>query len=171
MKSTAQIGGHPLHPMLIPYPFALLSSALVFDVGAAAGRRGWSRTAQHLTTAGLASAAVAAIPGIVDYFGTVPPGTQAKRSATIHALANASALVCFAVAHGNRDGDGRLPDASLGLAVLGAGLLGIGGWLGGQLVYHEHIGVADEDGVTGSVTELEESTVVVPSEPLQSDRS
>jgi uncharacterized membrane protein len=42
MKSTAHVNGHPIHPMLIPYPFALLSSALAFDTGArTAGRVGW----------------------------------------------------------------------------------------------------------------------------------
>lgn len=36
MKSTVHINGHPIHPMLIPYPFALLSAATAFDVAAAA---------------------------------------------------------------------------------------------------------------------------------------
>src|SRR5688572_25669340 len=110
MKSTAHINGHPIHPMLIPYPFALLSSAAVFDLGASmGGRESWSHTASHLTTAGLGTALVAAVPGVIDYFGTVPPGTTARRSATQHALSNISALVCFALATSTRREDGRLP--------------------------------------------------------------
>ena len=51
MKSTAHLNGHPIHPMLIPYPFALLSSAVLFDVGArmqrADRKASWSQTASH----------------------------------------------------------------------------------------------------------------------------
>jgi uncharacterized membrane protein len=149
MKSTAHINGHPIHPMLIPFPFALLSSATVFDVGASIASRGtWAQTGRHMTTAGLGSALIAAVPGIVDYFGAVPSRSTARRSATQHALCNVSALMCFALASISRRDDGHLPPSGLSLAVLGTGLLAAGGWLGGQLIYHEHIGVAD-DGTTG----------------------
>ena len=144
MKSTAQINGHPIHPMLIPYPFALLSSALVFDLGArTSGRAALSQTASHLTSAGLATALVAAVPGIVDYFGSIPPRTRARRSATTHALCNVSALACFAFAAAQRGQDQHLPDRALAVEALGTGLLSVGGWLGGELVYHEHVAVVD----------------------------
>lgn len=153
MKSTAHINGHPIHPMLIPYPFALLSSAVVFDVGARLQKRerrdAWSQTASHLTMAGLGSALVAAVPGIVDYFGTVPRGTQAHRTASQHAVSNVSALLCFAAAASTRRAERYLPTAGLALALLGTGLLSLGGWLGGQLVYHEHVAVVD--GESGGV--------------------
>lgn len=144
MKSTAQIAGHPIHPMLIPYPFALLSSAAVFDFAASiAKRRSWSSTARHMTNAGIGTALVAALPGIVDYFGTVPPRTTARRSATLHALSNLSALGCFALAGSRRQDDGRVGAAGLALEALGTGLLCVGGWLGGELIYREHIGIQD----------------------------
>jgi uncharacterized membrane protein len=144
MKSTAHIGGHPVHPMLIPYPFALLSSSVAFDIGANVARRpSWSQTARHLVFAGLGSAVVAAVPGIVDYFGTVPARTRARRDATYHAVCNVSALVCFGLAAARRRDDGRLPDGGVALALLGTGLLSLGGWLGGELVYQQHIGVVD----------------------------
>ena len=31
-KSTANIAGHPIHPMLIPFPIAFLVSAFVTDL-------------------------------------------------------------------------------------------------------------------------------------------
>ena len=145
MKSTAHLNGHPIHPMLIPYPFALLSGAAAFDLAASmTADRAWSRTARHMTAAGLGTALIAALPGIVDYFGTVPPRSSARRTATRHALSNVSALACFALAQSRRGVDGRLPSSGLVLSVLGTGLLALGGWLGGQLVYHEQIGVDDE---------------------------
>jgi len=133
--------------MLIPYPFALLSTAAIFNLAAAmTARRAWSQTARHMTIAGLGSALIAAVPGMVDYVGTVPPRTTARRSATQHALCNVSALSCFVVAESRRQEDERLPSAGLTLIVLGTAILALGGWLGGQLIYHEHIGVADDIG-------------------------
>jgi uncharacterized membrane protein len=147
MESTARIHGHPVHPMLIPYPFALLTSSVVFDLAAAGRPHGSaSTTARDLTRAGLASALVAAIPGIVDYFGTVPPRTTARRSATAHAVINLTALACFKVAQRYRGADGRLSGRGLGLAVAGGLALCAGGWIGGNLVYRERIGVEEEGG-------------------------
>ena len=145
MKSTAHVKGHPIHPMLIPYPFALLSSAVAFDIGARiTSRAGLSATAQHLTAAGLGTAVLAAVPGLIDYFGTVPPRTQARRDATTHALLNVSALACFALAQARRAREGRLPANGLALGIVATGLLSWAGWLGGELVYHHHVAVADE---------------------------
>ena len=31
-KSTAQIAGHPIHPMLVPFPIAFLAGTLVSDI-------------------------------------------------------------------------------------------------------------------------------------------
>jgi uncharacterized membrane protein len=144
MKSTAQVNGHPIHPMLIPYPFALLSSAVAFDLAArATGSATWSATATHLTAAGLGTAVAAAIPGVIDYFGSVPAG-KPHRDATTHALLNVSALACFGLAFARRGQGGRLPASGLALSVIGTGLLSLAGWFGGQLIYHHHVGVDDE---------------------------
>jgi uncharacterized membrane protein len=42
MKSKAVALGHPIHPMLIPFPFAFLIGAALFDApgGCATSRRG-----------------------------------------------------------------------------------------------------------------------------------
>jgi uncharacterized membrane protein len=146
MKSTAHVSGHPIHPMLIPYPFALLTGAAAFDVAARmTGRGEWSRTATHMSTAGLATALAAAVPGIVDYFGTIPRRSSARRTATQHVLFNASALACFAFARSTRGSGGRLSNGGLLGALLGTGLLCAGGLLGSTLVYHEHVGASEDD--------------------------
>jgi uncharacterized membrane protein len=143
MKSTARLAGHPIHPMLIPYPFALLTSAVAFDVGARlTGKRRWADTASQLVAAGLGTALVAAVPGIVDYFGSIPRRPQTKRTATFHAISNLSALACFAAAEARRR-SGSLPAAGLSLSLLGTALLSLGGWLGGELVYRERVGVEE----------------------------
>jgi uncharacterized membrane protein len=168
MKSTAQIKEHPIHPMLIPYPFALLSSAVVFDVGSRmTGKSSWSQTASHLATAGIGTALVAAVPGIVDYFGSIPSGTRAKRTATTHAISNVSALACFALARSQRRPGGRLSNGALALELLGTGLLSVGGWLGGQLVYHEHVGVVeDEPALTPARSLASDASTLPPAEEV-----
>jgi uncharacterized membrane protein len=146
MKSTAQINGHPIHPMLIPYPFALLTGGAAFDVGARmTGREAWSQTAAHMTNVGLGAALMAAVPGIVDYFGTIPRRSSASRTATQHALFNLSALACFAFARANRDDDRRVSNTGLAAGLIGTGLLCMGGLLGGTLIYKEHVGLDEED--------------------------
>jgi uncharacterized membrane protein len=147
MKSTAHINGHPIHPMLVPYPFALLTSGTVFDVGAQLNQRSsWSRTGKHLTFAGLGAALVAAVPGLVDYFGSLPRQSRARRTAATHALVNLSALACFAAAASRRGYDAYLPLGGVLLSVAGTGLLSLGGWLGGELVYRQHVGVIPGEG-------------------------
>ena len=131
--------------MLIPYPFALLSSAWAFDIaGRVAQRYWWSTTAEQLTYTGIATALVAAVPGIVDYFGTVPPQSSARRSATRHALCNLSGVACFALAAVTRRRDGYASNRGIAMATIGTGLLSIGGWLGGKLVYQERVGVVGQ---------------------------
>jgi uncharacterized membrane protein len=143
MKSTARLGDHPIHPMLIPYPFAFLSGALAFRVLAATrGDARLAQTADHLRTAGLCSAVVAAVPGIIDYLTAVPEGPP-MRTATSHALSNSSALVFFGAAawlNAREEPDRR---STIALEALGTACLSLGGWLGGKLSYHHHVGVLD----------------------------
>lgn len=145
MKSAARFMDHPIHPMLIPYPFAFLSGAAAFDVAAAArGDEGLGRTASHLRNTGIACALAAAVPGLVDYVTTVPAG-RPRNTATKHMLSNLSALGCFAGAALASRERGRPTAASLALQIAGAVLLSVGGWLGGSLSYHHQIGVDAED--------------------------
>lgn len=143
MKSKAVLLGHPLHPMLIPFPFAFLVGTLVFD---AAGWLGdapslWI-TGAYLGLAGIATAILAALPGLVDYFYTVPPASSAKARATKHMLANLSAVTLFAAAWWIRGAiDARPEMTQLALEAVGIALLGAGGYLGGTLVTRNLIGV------------------------------
>lgn len=144
MKSAARFHGHPIHPMLIPYPFAFLSSALAFDaVGLARQDERFGDTARMLTKAGIATALAAAVPGLIDYFLRVPQG-EAKTTATRHMLSNVSALGFFAAAAAARGDTARPTKTVLALEAVGTGLLSIGGWLGGSLSYHHMVGVDPE---------------------------
>lgn len=143
MRSAASFKGHPIHAMLIPFPIAFLVGA--FGAEAVAWLWPWaplSTTAGLLAMAGIAMALVAAVPGAIDYFRTVPPNSSGKTRATRHALANLGAVALFGVGLVVRGGVDAAP-APLPLAIWAAGLvlLSMGGWMGGTLVYRNQIGV------------------------------
>lgn len=129
--------------MLIPFPFAYLFGSAVVDAwGRLTGRASVFRTARHLNAMGLATAAAAAVPGLVDYAFAVPPRSSAKKRATDHLMANLSALALFAAARaGRRDADSAPPAWVVALELCGAGLLAAGGWMGGTLVTRNQISV------------------------------
>jgi nitrite reductase/ring-hydroxylating ferredoxin subunit/uncharacterized membrane protein len=143
MKSKAVLLGHPVHPMLIPFPFAFLTGAVVFDLaGSVWGSPAWWITGGHLAAAGILAAVIAAIPGFIDYLYTVPPKSSGKARATRHMAANLSAVALFALAWWMRGESTARPGlAVLALEVLGMGILGFGGYLGGTLVTRNLIGV------------------------------
>ena len=141
MRSRASYDGHPLHPALIPFPFAFLTGACVFDVlGWVFGITSWWTTGGHLAAAGVITALVAAIPGFIDYLYTVPPRSTGKQRATRHMLLNLTAVGLVAMAWlVRRNGPPRLD--VVGLELIAVGLLAIGGWMGGVLVSRNQISV------------------------------
>lgn len=142
MKSKASFRSHPIHPSLIPFPFAFLLGSVVFDLlGWASGTAAFTRTASHLVVAGLVTAVLAAVPGVIDYVYSVPPRSSGKKRALKHAMANVSALVLFALSWGLR-GPVRVPSApAIALELLGAAALLYAGWQGGVLVTRNMISV------------------------------
>ena len=143
MKSRAVVLGHPLHPMLIPFPIAFLAGAALFDVaGWLLDVPSWWTTGGHLGLAGIVAALLAALPGLVDYLYTVPPDSSGKTRATKHLLAMLSVVALFAAAWWIRGGAATRPGAIvLGLELIGLGLLGAGGYIGGALVTRNLIGI------------------------------
>src|SRR5215217_3179570 len=136
MKSKAILLGHPLHPMLIPFPFAFLTGAVVFDAaGWITDRAAWWTTGGYLSIAGVAMGLVAAVPGLIDYRYTVPPNSTGKTRATRHMLYNLSAVALFAIAWWMRRGAAPGPELFvLAIEAVALGLLGRGAYMGGTLV-------------------------------------
>lgn len=141
MKSRANVKAHPIHPALIPFPFAFLVGAFLFDLaGVVLARPAWFVTGGHLTLAGLVAGIVAAIPGAIDYLHSVPPRSSGRRRATKHALGNVLALALFTMSFLTRESGSP---TTITLLLEGAGTLALGyaGWLGGTLVTRNLIGV------------------------------
>ena len=165
MRSHAQVKAHPIHPSLIPFPFAFLIGALVFDaLGVILGRAELWTTGAHLTIAGIATGLLAAIPGAIDYVYTVPPNSSGKKRATRHALGNVTALLLFGISWFVR-GEGGTPGVgTLLLEFLGSAILSYSGYLGGTLVIRNMVSVDHRYANTGK---WQETTLTgAPGKPL-----
>lgn len=142
MRSKAHLKTHPLHPILVAFPIAFFIGAFLFDgLSLLTDTPGFWSTGNYLAIAGIIGALLAAVPGAIDYFYTVPPKSSAKDRATKHAIINLVNVFLFAFAlyYRNRD------DASPGLVVLiegvGIALMSVAGWMGGTLVHRNQIGI------------------------------
>jgi uncharacterized membrane protein/nitrite reductase/ring-hydroxylating ferredoxin subunit len=166
MRSKASYKGHPIHPALIPFPFAFLYGAFFFDlVGRLAARPSLWTTGSYLSIVGIIAALVAAVPGFIDYFTTVPPKSSGKRRATKHMLANLAAVTLFVAAWAVRgDAEAFPAPAVLVLEGIGVALLTAGGWMGGVLVNRNQIGVDHRYAQAG--TWKEERVHITPDQPV-----
>src|SRR3954469_22793910 len=141
MRSKASFRGHPSHPALIPFPLAFLIGAFAFDLAGVVFNRPalWS-TGSYLTVAGVIAGLIAAIPGIIDFFYTVPPNSSGKTRALKHASAMVSALILFTIAKWLRGDAATHPGLPvLALEALGSASLLFGGWHGGVLVSRNQV--------------------------------
>jgi uncharacterized membrane protein len=69
-RSTASFAGHPIHPMLIPFPIAFFVGTFVGDlVYWQTNIPAWAAATPWLLGAGLVMAALAAVMGLIDVFG------------------------------------------------------------------------------------------------------
>lgn len=143
VSSKASIAGHPIHPMLIPFPIALLSLVPVTDiVFAATASPFWATVSYYGLWAGLISAGLAAAVGLIDFFGV--PRVRAVRAGWAHMLINVAVMALAVVNLLLRLGDTSeliLP-AGLMLSLVVLGLLIASGWFGGELVYRHKIGIS-----------------------------
>ena len=140
MASPASVARHPIHPMLVGIPIGLWVFSLVSDVvHAFGGAPVWRDVAFYTMAGGIVGAVLAAIPGFVDYLGLRDP--RARRLAQTHMVMNLVIVALFVVDLWLRtwmSPDSRIP---LTLSVIGVALLGISGWLGGEMVFVLGVGV------------------------------
>jgi uncharacterized membrane protein len=120
--------------MLVGFPIGLWVFALVCDVmRAAGGTNVWQTVAIYCIAAGIVGALVAAVPGLIDYFSI--DEAAMKRIANLHLALNLGAVVIFAINLWLRfllPAESYLP---LGMSIVGVLAIGVGGWLGGEMVY------------------------------------
>jgi uncharacterized membrane protein len=143
-QSTAKIAGHPIHPMLIPFPIVCFVGAFVTDIVYSQSRDGgWATASMWLLGGGLVMAALAAVAGFTDYLGD--DRIRRLGDALKHMIANVTAVVIELVnliLRLNNPGFANSTGIYLsGVVVL---ILLYSGWKGGELVYRHGVGVHDQ---------------------------
>jgi uncharacterized membrane protein len=175
--TKAAIAGHPIHPMLVAFPVAFYTGTVVALLASIATHDPfWYRVAFWANLAGVVMAAVAAIPGAVDLFGSVPRKTKARVTGLVHATLNVAALVLFVLSViilGNSlyGAGGQLNVSTpLVLTIIGALVTVAAGALGWTMVQTHHVGIKPTEALTeprarDQVEDLDE-LVMPPREPL-----
>jgi uncharacterized membrane protein len=146
VPSTARVGGHPIHPMLMPFPIAFLAGALFTDIAFVITANGvWAQASLWLLVAGLVTGLIAAVPGLVD-FATIERA-RAHAAGWIHLGLNVAVLALALVNALIRldDPAGIIVPSGLILTVVMAGMLGVSGWFGGELAYRFKIGTFEKE--------------------------
>lgn len=142
--------GHPVHPIFQAIPASLLPASTVFDALSYVSEdsEGLSKAGHYSLVFGLAGAAGAAATGTLDYYEI--ENRPVRKVALYHGLANAALITCYVLSYLSRE-DGEAGGKALLLSALGASLIGLSGYLGGELVYRHGVRVGeDEDGVPGA---------------------
>jgi uncharacterized membrane protein len=141
--STARIAGHPIHPMLVPFPITCFVGAFITDIAYAESTDVmWSDFSIWLLAAGLLTGALAAIAGVTDFIGS--SRIRALRPAWPHALGNSLALLLSLVnafVH-SRDGYTAVVPTGIILSGIVVLILLVTGWLGGSMVYRHGVGMS-----------------------------
>lgn len=144
-RSTAQIAGHPIHPMLIPFPIAFFIATFVCDlVYWQTSSAAWATAAMWLLGAGLVMAAVAALAGLTDVLGE--PRIRALNDVWLHAGGNVIVVLIELYNWYARysQGTAAVVPKGLVLSLIVVLILGFTGWKGWELVYRHRVGIADE---------------------------
>ncbi len=135
-RSRAAIGGVPIHAMLVPFPIACFTGALLTDiVYAKSFNIQWVNFSSWLLAFGMVMGSLAALFGLIDLFAA--PRALRPASAIWHMAGN---IVLLAVALLNnvvhaRDGWTSVVPLGLILSAVTVALMVVTGFLGHRLAY------------------------------------
>lgn len=144
-QATARIAGHPLHPMLVPFPIACFVGTLATDLMYLhGGDPFWFRSGLWLVGTGVVMALVAALAGLTDLLGD--RRIRALTIAWVHFLGNLAVVLIEAANWYQRYavGLGAVRPLGLGLSIAAVLIMLVTGWLGWEMVYRRRVAVADE---------------------------
>jgi uncharacterized membrane protein len=143
VSSTARIGAHPIHPMLVPIPIACFVGTLLTDLMYwRTAEMMWADFSACLVTVGVIIGWLAAIAGLVDFLGNRL--VRAQPPAWPHVIGNAAVLILatFNMLVHSRDGWTSVVPTGLILSAVVVAILLFTGWMGWSMVYRYRVGVA-----------------------------
>lgn len=144
-RSTAQIAGHPIHPMLVAFPASFLVAVPICDFAFWKTQNPtWSVAALWLLGAALAAGTLAAVAGFVDFAGD--SRIRALREARRHMVGNVFVLLLSVLNWCSRYflGDAAVLPWGFCVSLTVFLILFYTGWNGWQMVYKHRVGVADQ---------------------------
>jgi uncharacterized membrane protein len=146
IATTAKIGDHPVHPMLVPFPIVLLIATFACDVTYwATGNAFWAQVAIWALGAAIVTAALAAIAGFTDFLGNAR--IRLMNDAWHHMIGNVLAVVLALINFWIRYREGAEPGVlpwGLLLSTVIVLILLYTGWKGGEMVHRHRVGVSPE---------------------------
>lgn len=128
--------GHAVHPMLTDVVIGAFSGATLVDL--LAGEDG-ETASERLILVGIAAYGPTALTGVSDWSDTELGEDHVRRTGLLHATTNAVALSLYVTSLTARRRGSRGAGVALGAA--GAGVLMLGGFLGGHLSLRQGVGV------------------------------
>jgi uncharacterized membrane protein len=144
-RSTAQIAGHPIHPMLVAFPASFLVAVPICDVVFwRTGNPFFSRVSLWLLGAALVMAVIAMAAGLTDFMGD--SRIRELREAWQHLIGNVTVVLLSALNWFRRYefGDSAIVPWGLGISLLVFLVLFYTGWKGWDMVYRHRVGIADQ---------------------------
>lgn len=133
---------HPIHPMVVPFPIAFLLAIVGTDLAFLfTDDAFWARVSLWLAGGGTVLGVLAGIIGTFELL--LIRGIRHRPAGWSHFV---MAVMLLAVAFINwltriEDPLNAIHGSGLYLSLLGAGLVSIAGWLGGDLVFEHHVGL------------------------------
>jgi uncharacterized membrane protein len=143
--SSANLMGHPLHPILITLPIGLFVAVLLFDlIFWRTGNEAFATGALWLLAAGLLAAAAAAVAGLIDFLGD--RRIRDISDAWQHAIGNVVLVLVqlFSFYQRYRYGASAAVPLGLLLSLISVVIMLFTGWKGGELVFRHRVAVYDE---------------------------
>jgi nitrite reductase/ring-hydroxylating ferredoxin subunit/uncharacterized membrane protein len=128
--------GHALHPILTDVVIGSWTSATLLDL---VGGEGSDEAARRLIAVGIAAYPATAVTGLSDWADSESVDDDVRRVGLVHAAVNAVALGLYSASLVSRRRG--LRGRGIGLALAGAGMMTVGGHLGGHLAFRLGVGV------------------------------
>ena len=142
--SSANLAGHPLHPILITLPIGFFVATFLFDVVFwLTGNPAFATGGLWLLGAGLVGAVLAAVTGLIDFTGD--KRIRGLSDAWQHAIGNVILVLIqlFSFYQRYRYGASAVVPMGLVLSLISVGIMAFTGWKGGEMVFRHRVAVYD----------------------------
>ncbi|PLC50818.1 hypothetical protein CR159_06635 [Pollutimonas subterranea] len=144
--TVVALSSHPMHPMLVTFPIALLICALGSDAAfVLLGDSFWARVSLWLLGVGTLMGILAGVAGTIELLSVA--GIRQRAAAWNHFV---MAVMLLAVGFINwlsrlADAEAAIFPIGIYLSFLGALLVALAGWLGGKLVFEDRVATQPQE--------------------------